>query len=170
MRAFATTGRSLVPMAVTVDVVARSEYWYPDAGGQVWLEGYALVDPAGRFRPRTDPWLAERGLHVVQVAGAAQHHDAALQAAALAPGDAVQLQRDPENAHDPHAIRVHVPDGPQLGWVPREVAARVAPALDAGRPWTALVLREQRVSPREARTGLTLLLSPEPVALRVAGA
>ena len=50
--------------------------------------------------------------------------------------------------------------GDQVGWVPRELAAELAADLDAGRPWTAVVLREQRRSPRDARHGLTMLLAP----------
>jgi hypothetical protein len=45
--------------------------------------------------------------------------------------------------------------------VPRELAALLAPELDAGRPWSAIVLREQRRSPRDPRHGLTMLLAPE---------
>ena len=44
--------------------------------------------------------------------------------------------------------------------MPREIAAELAPDLDAGRPWTAVVLREQRRSPRDPRHGLTMLLAP----------
>jgi hypothetical protein len=55
---------------------------------------------------------------------------------------------------------VHAPGGEQVGWVPREVAAELAPALDAGDPWAAVVLREQRASPRDPRSGLTMLLAP----------
>jgi hypothetical protein len=44
--------------------------------------------------------------------------------------------------------------------VPRELAAELAPQLDAGTPWTAVVLREHRGSPRDPRTGLTMLLAP----------
>jgi hypothetical protein len=52
--------------------------------------------------------------------------------------------------------------------VPRELAAELAPELDAGRPWSAVVLREQRGSPRDPRTGITMLLAAAPdVALRV---
>jgi hypothetical protein len=46
-----------------------------------------------------------------------------------------------------------------VGWVPRELAAELAPELDAGRPWSAVVLREQRRSPRDPRHGLTMLLA-----------
>jgi hypothetical protein len=47
-----------------------------------------------------------------------------------------------------------------VGWVPREIAADLAPVLDAGAPWAAIVLREHRASPRDPRTGLTMLLAP----------
>ena len=58
--------------------------------------------------------------------------------------------------------------GDQIGWVPRELAAELAPDLDAGRPWSAIVLREQRASPRDPRSGLTMLLAEAPaIELRV---
>jgi hypothetical protein len=69
------------------------------------------------------------------------------------------LRRDPGNEHDPHAIAVLVDGGEQLGWVPREAAAAIAGELDAGRPWSAVVLRERRASPRDPRSGLTMLLA-----------
>jgi hypothetical protein len=50
---------------------------------------------------------------------------------------------------------------------PRDLAAELAPELDAGRPWAAVVLREQRASPRDPRSGLTMLLAPgDSIALR----
>jgi hypothetical protein len=151
-----------------MDVVAEGRYWYPDDGGQVWLEGYTPVDADGRYLGRDDPLLIGRDLHVVPVAGAAQHHGDALAAAPIEPGDPLELQRDVENPHDANAIRVFARGyEPQLGWVPRELAARIAPDLDAGRTWTALAFRERRLSPRDPRSGLTMLLSPEPVELRV---
>ena len=54
--------------------------------------------------------------------------------------------------------------------MPRAIAAEIAPALDAGEPFSALVLREQRASPRDPRTGLTMLLAAAPgIELRVRG-
>ena len=54
--------------------------------------------------------------------------------------------------------------------MPRELAAELAPELDAGRPWSAVVLREQRASPREPRSGVTMLLAPAAsIELRVGG-
>ena len=51
--------------------------------------------------------------------------------------------------------------------MPRELAAELAGELDAGRPWSAVVLRDQRASPRDPRTGVTMLLAPgEAIELR----
>jgi hypothetical protein len=143
-----------------VAVSYEERYWYPDDGGIVWVAGYSLVDPAsGRYLARDAPELAARGLVVAGVAGAALFHDEVLQSAGALPGAALTLRRDPSNEYDPNAIAVLVSAGEQLGWVPREIAAELAGDLDAGRPWSAVVLRERRASPRDPRDGLTMLLA-----------
>ena len=124
----------------------------------------------GRFLARDAPELAAAGLRIAGVAGAAQHHAEALASDAVAPGRPLELRRDAANPHDPNAIAVHVPGGEQAGWVPREVAAELAPRMDAGEPLSAVVLREARRSPRDPRTGLTMLLAEAPaIELRVRG-
>ena len=146
---------------VNVQVHYEERYWYPDDGTIVWLAGYHPVDPAsGRFLARDAPQLVQRGLRIAGVAGAARFHDEVLQSHAAAPGRALALRRDPDNVHDPNAIAVLVDGGAQVGWVPRELAADLASDLDAGRPWSTIVLRERRASPRDPRTGLTILLAP----------
>jgi HIRAN domain-containing protein len=160
--------RSVGSVAVTIDVVYEERYWYPDDGGIVWVAGYQLVDPeSGRWLARDAPELAERGLRVAGVAGAARHHAEVLGSDAVAPGRSLELRRDPGNEHDANAIAVHVEAG-QAGWVPREIAAELAPQIDAAEPWSAIALRELRPSPRDPRTGLTMLLAPAPaIELRV---
>ena len=153
-----------------VEVAYDERYWYPDDGGQVWLAGYQVVDPgSGSYLAREAPALIERGLRVAAVAGAARHHGEALGSDALAPGQPLVLRRDAANPHDANAIAVHpAGGGEQAGWVPRELAAEIAPGLDAGQPWAAVVLREQRPSPRDPRSGLTMLLAAaEAIELRV---
>jgi len=145
---------------VLVAAVFEERYWYPDDGGQVWLAGYTPVDDDGRYLGRDDPVLAARGLRIASVAGAARHHAEALESAAL--GSPLALRRDPGNEHDPNAIQV-LAGAEQIGWVPRDLAAELAPELDAGRTWSAVALREQRASPRDPRTGLTMLLAPDSV-------
>ena len=150
-----------------VDVVHEERYWYPDDGGVMWVAGYQLVErESGRYLGRDAPELAARGLRVAGVAGAAAHHADVLATDAVAPGQPLELRRDPDNPHDPNAIAVHAPGGGQAGWVPRELAAELAPRLDAGEPWSAVVLRERRASPRDPRTGLTMLLAAAEIALR----
>jgi hypothetical protein len=43
----------------------------------------------------------------------------------------VWLCRDRDNAHDPNAVRVELLNGEQLGFIPRELAALIAPEMDA---------------------------------------
>jgi hypothetical protein len=144
---------------VKVDAVFEERYWYPDDGSIVWLSGYAVVGDDGRFLARDAPELQARGLIVASVAGAARHHAAALESDAAQPGSALELRRDPGNEHDSDAIAVHAAGGEQLGWVPRAIAARLAPELDAGTAWSVRALRESRSSPRDPRAGLTMLLA-----------
>jgi len=145
-----------------VDVVLEERYWYPDDGGVVWVAGYQPIDAAtGRYLARDDPALAARDLRTINVAGAGRHHADVLNAERFAPGRPLVLRREPDNAHDANAISVRADaGGDQAGWVPREVAAELAPRLDAGERWSAIALRERRPSPREPRTGLVALLAP----------
>jgi HIRAN domain len=145
---------------VEVQVLHEERYWYPDDGGQVWLAGYTPVAEDGRYLGRDAPELAARGLRVASVAGAAAHHARALAGEAAAPGRPLELRRDPANEHDPNAIMV-LAGGELIGFVPRDLAAELAPELDRGASWTAIALREQRASPRDPRTGLTMLLAPD---------
>jgi hypothetical protein len=147
---------------IVVDVAWEERYWYPDDGGIVWVAGYHVVDPAsGRYLARDAPELAARGLRVVGVAGAGRHHTAALRSDAAAPGRPLHLRRDAANPHDANAIAVDLADRAQLGWVPRTVAAALAGDLDGGRAWSAVVLRERRDSPRDPRSGVTMLLGAD---------
>ncbi|MCX6980376.1 MAG: HIRAN domain-containing protein [Verrucomicrobia bacterium] len=50
----------------------------------------------------------------------------------IAPGESVQLVREPNNAYDPNAIRVNLRNGETLGYLTKEVAAVFAKQLDSG--------------------------------------
>lgn len=58
----------------------------------------------------------------------------------IRPGDRLTLIREPENRHDPNAVRVEW-NGQQLGYVPRAENRAVAAALDAGEALEARVFR-----------------------------
>ncbi|WP_037496279.1 HIRAN domain-containing protein [Solirubrobacter soli] len=132
-----------------VDVAFQERYWYPDDGGEVWVAGYYPIDGTGRFLARD---ALPAGLIVTHVAGATHRPDA-LASDEAQPGSALHLRAEPENPHDPNAVAVHLASGAPVGYVPRDVA----PRIDA--TWSAAVLREFRPTPRDPRTGLTMLLA-----------
>ena len=148
-----------------VDAVFEERYWYPDDGSIIWLSGYTVLGDDGRFLARDAPELEARGLIVTSIAGTARHHAAALESDGAGPGSPLELCRDPANEHDHDAIAVHLAGDPadavgeRLGWVRPEIAARLAPELDAGTAWSARVLRESRPSPRDPRARVTVLLA-----------
>jgi single-stranded-DNA-specific exonuclease len=53
------------------------------------------------------------------------------------PGERVRLVRDPRNPRDPHAVKVSLQDGRQIGFLRAALAARLAPAMDAGARYRA---------------------------------
>jgi hypothetical protein len=137
---------------VLVRVAFQEEYWYPDDGGEVWVSGYYPVGEDGRFLSRD---ALPDDMVVTNVAGVT-HRPEALQSGLAAPGAVLRLRPEPDNAHDPNAVAVQLEDGTPLGYVPRELAPLVA------ADWSAVVLRERRLSPRDPRTGLTVLLAHAP--------
>jgi hypothetical protein len=145
---------------VVVDVELQERYWYPDDGGEVWIAGYYPVGADGRFLARD---ALPDGLIVTHVAGAV-HRPEALTSEAAVPGRPLTLRPEPDNPHDPDAVAVLLETGDAVGYVPREVAPQV------GEGWSAVILRESRPSPRDPRTGLTMLLAPDAeLELREAG-
>ena len=129
---------------------------------RLWLErdrrgaGYHLRDAAsGEAVAWDDPRIV-----VVPVAGVSFRPEAVADQS-FDPGRPLALVPEPGNEHDPNAIEV-LAGQQQIGWVPRELAAELAPELDAGRPWSAVVLRVQCDSPRDPPHGATMLLAAAP--------
>ncbi|MBL8472913.1 MAG: HIRAN domain-containing protein [Rhodocyclaceae bacterium] len=58
----------------------------------------------------------------------------------LKPGDALKLVREPDNAHDPNAVRVEW-RGRKLGYLPRRENAIVAEQMDRGARVEARIAR-----------------------------
>lgn len=59
-------------------------------------------------------------------------------AKALKEGDALVLRREPGNEHDANAIQV-LSHGTFIGYIPATDAKLLAPKMDAGRPFGAIV-------------------------------
>jgi len=74
----------------------------------------------------------------------------------------LELVREPSNPHDPNAIVVQVyADMERLGHLPRDVAARIAPEMDAGVPWRVGDWQVLVAFGHEGNPGLTLTLNRE---------
>ena len=71
-----------------------------------------------------------------------RYHQAAEVFRDMRAGDALALSREPDNPHDPKAIRVDW-QGVKLGYVPRAQNAAVAWAMDRGERLSARVSRLQ---------------------------
>jgi hypothetical protein len=71
------------------------------------------------------------------------HHAAPAVFAAMRPGDALSLVREPDNPHDANAVRVEW-QAHKLGYVPRTQNAVLAWAMDKGEPLSARISRLQR--------------------------
>lgn len=65
-----------------------------------------------------------------------------------------RLVREPENPHDPNAIRVEVA-GKYLGHIPKDNAKELAPQMDAGRRLIALFVNRNE-HPFHDTVGLTV--------------
>ena len=79
------------------------------------------------------------------------------------PYQALHLRREPENSHDSNSVQVCNEAGQKLGYLERRSAAEIAPQLDAGRLWGALV-RNVEPTPSGKRSKLHLCvyrLTPE---------
>jgi hypothetical protein len=70
------------------------------------------------------------------------------------------LIRNPDNQHDANAIEVHAPAMGEglIGHLPRQVAAWVAPRMDAGEVWAAEVLGVRIHSDHPLRPGVEIRL------------
>ena len=68
------------------------------------------------------------------------------------------LRRDPANPHDSNAVAVLV-DGDHLGHIPANMAARLAPLLDAGEVWSCEVTDVVTDPNRPANPGVTVRLA-----------
>ena len=70
----------------------------------------------------------------------------------------IVLTRNPDNEHDANAVEIHSPSVGMLGHLPRDVAARVAPWLDAGHLMRAGVASVLVVPGHEDQPGVSLCL------------
>lgn len=107
------------------------------------LERAAALEARERARP------LHRGDFIVAGAGRSAERREACEGLQI--GERVVLEREPDNRHDANAILILNAAADELGYVPREYAAEMAPLLDAGG-WVEATVKKVI----EARGGYTL--------------
>lgn len=123
-------------------------------GDDVYGQGYVFEGKG--------PTYAPSGMYLCKVAGTTYDgREKPLQLKAFDPLSAVRLVTDFDNKSDKNAIAVVDASGRhQIGWLERDVAAKVAPRIRKGEQIGAMVLFEWRRHEDRKRCGLRLLLAP----------
>lgn len=122
----------------------------PDADGSVALRLIELPDAdrlvlvstrTGQIINPRSTRIWRTGIHIVTARGGQEHHQPAFAAADLRPGSSVDLVREPQNPHDPNAIKLCEP-GSTTPWayVMRGKAKRLAKLLDGGTELVAVTM------------------------------
>ena len=124
---------------------------FPSRSPLALLAVLALARPA--------PVLAQEVSLLVQrsVLAGYRYYEAPALAAAIQPGEDLDLVREPDNPHDANAVRVEW-RGRKLGYVPRASNAALAWAMDSGETVTARVAREETLHRRRRRVVFDVLL------------
>jgi hypothetical protein len=109
-----------------------------------------LLMPFGVVAPAKADAPQKRRVHLkdVYIAGT-QYHDMARNEdlARFAPGDPLQLKREPGNPHDEYAIQVLTRSGEMVGYIPRHQNRTVARIMDQG---VEVVASIDRIAPDDS--------------------
>jgi hypothetical protein len=119
------------------------------------------------FMPQ-DVDYAARGVRACRVAGVSyRYHE--IQSDEFALCRRLRLVPDPSNPYDGNAIEVRSSDGKLMaGFIPREIAAEVAPCFKRDGPWEAVSVWEWRTVSR-GRIGIRVLMAPRLPRLEFSG-
>ena len=97
-------------------------------------EGFVVIAPELPLPPRA-PW--SRTTHVAGVF----YIEPPVSLHGLSQGQALRLEREPDNPRDPSAIRLRTERDEIIGYLPRDLASTLAPHLDAGALHRAEIAR-----------------------------
>src|SRR5439155_992836 len=109
---------------------------------EVLTDGRLLIERlfarAGDYTTEEPLGLEEAGAFYTKVAGVT-FESRQETVRALRPGDPLMLRREPDNPHDPHAVKVVTASGTQIGYLSARIASRLAPSIDTGIRYAAAV-------------------------------
>jgi hypothetical protein len=147
----------------------RSREFVGEDGTRLRGFGLEVWDAEGRDVPWDDYRRIDRSERNFKVAGA-HYREEALQSDAFAPGSPLTLVPEPDNPHDPQAIKVlDATEAEHVGYVPAELCSDLHELLAAQPDLAALVAWEWRLEDG-SRSALRALLAPSEVAARAARA
>jgi hypothetical protein len=106
--------------------------------------------PSKQAKPLTPREVFVAGINHMGICG--EHRQKLI--SRLQVGEPIFLVRMPNDPYDSNAIILYSGDGKDIGFLPRELAAEIAPRLDHGSPVTASVIATE---PFETESGQTLL-------------
>jgi hypothetical protein len=144
-------------------MLTQDDYSFVNKDGEtVQGAGYQPVGDDGDhvfgFNDEDFDYVAQ-GARACKVAGVSYRHSE-IQSDGFSPGRRLRLIPDPANPHDVNAIEVRTSDGKLMaGYIPREVAALIAPSFKTGGAWEAMSLWEWRTVSR-GRIGIRVLMAP----------
>ncbi len=119
-----------------------------------WLGGITQLITQGPPRSLLEPYVTT---HLAGVSFEGRQETIAH----LKVGDQVWLRREPDNPHDPYAVHVERRSGASLGYLPRELAADLAEALDElGGRLKAMVTSIHAGSSDYPQRGVTIQFPP----------
>jgi hypothetical protein len=105
--------------------------------------------------PPTTPAPNQLTLPITFAAAGVQFEGRADRIRSLIAGREIQAIRRPDNPHDTNAIELTDQHGQSVGWVPRLIAARLAPDMDGGRRIRATVTNSS-VEPGRLHLGVQI--------------
>jgi HIRAN domain len=84
-------------------------------------------------------------------------------------GEPIFLVRQPNNPHDSNAVILYRQDGTDIGYLPKEMAAEIAPRLDQGSPVRAVYTATETIYGKSGEPLLAPRLILTPYKLKRAG-
>ncbi len=124
-----------------------------------WQSHIVCVDCWRRLKSESsnpDRDLSGRTIHTKIVGVTADDHQDNIEL--LDEGEALKLVREPSNPHDRNAIAVEISDGDALGYISRDLAAELAPAMDAGQYFKCTVTALTGGTDEQPAKGVNILI------------
>jgi hypothetical protein len=123
--------------------------------GELWL----AEETTGKLVNVGNRKLRDLGLWTVNVRGLS-HNLPQVKRAELRPGSAVDFVREYDNSHDSNAVAIHA-GGAAIGYVNKQMAFRLAKALDSGLVLEAMTLAGEAAGKSAGSRVRVLAASPE---------